>query len=266
MGAPDLFMLLKKVWHKHGWSSTLTRNALSLGAQDAETGWYAKSYAQSNIEMYVITKATQYLVLKTGIFISYDGQGYTKDTVKEGDILNAGPDNEQYLVISVCDRNILSQFRYNEVGLIVLPGAVTYGSWKKWDGADGFFNRLVRNLEKNSAKSAFATLYKLSLGSQDAETGWYTPSYDAGTQIKCPILDSTNQTMYKQTGIYTFYTHIGYSIDDVFPGDIIKEQIGLHQFHRVREVKTQQIGDHLICFELHLEYLDPMTVSKFGIS
>jgi hypothetical protein len=263
MPSPDLFNLLKKVWHKHGFSSTVTKKTLSLGAADAETGWYAKSYANTSIEMYIITKATRFMVLRQGLFFEYDGEGYTKDSVKEGDLI-LEPNGNQYVALSVCDRNILNQFRYNEVALKAVPGAVTYGVWNKWDAEEGVFNRIVRTLEMNSAASSLKTLFKLSLGSQDSVTGWYTPTYDAGSQIKCPILDVAAQTTYHRVGLYTFYSHVGYTLDDVFEGDVIKDFNS--QFHRVREVKTVQLGDHLVYYELKLEFLDSYTVGKLGLT
>ena len=88
MGAPDLFVLLKKVWHKHGFSSTVNLSTLTLGAQDADTGWYAKSYTNSSIEMYVIPMALRFMNMAQGLFIEYDANGYTKADVKEGDIIS----------------------------------------------------------------------------------------------------------------------------------------------------------------------------------
>lgn len=262
MPAPDLFNLLKKVWHKHGFSSSVTRKALSLGSPDAATGWYAKNYANTTVEMYIITKTTRFLVLKQGLFIEYDGDGYTKDTVAEGDVITEANGNE-YLVVSVCDRNILNQFRYNQVGLRQKPSAVSYGIWNKWTDEQGAFNRIVRAIEMNSAGSALKTLYKLTLGSQDAVSGWYAPSYAAGVEIKCPILDVSSEPQYLPMGIYTIYMHVGYTLDDVFEGDVIKDFNA--QYHRIREVKTVQIGDFLAYYMLTLEFLDAWTVGKLGI-
>lgn len=203
------------------------------------------------------------LILKEGIFFQYDGNGYTKDAMLEGDHIVSGP--TEYLVVSVCDRNILNEFSYYEVGLRQLPSVVQLGVWQKWDGPDAPFTRMVRAIEMNIAGSAQKTLYRLALGAQDPITGWYLQQYILTVAISCPILDAGSLTHYLHTGLYTFYSHLGYTLDDVVEGDIIQDSGSRHEFHRVKEVKTVQIGDHLVYNELKLEYLDPFSVAKFGL-
>lgn len=264
MPAPDLFNLLKKVWQKHGFTSAVTRNILNLGIQDSQTGWYAKTYAASTIQMYIITKATKFLVLKQALFIEYDGDGYTKDAVAEGDII-AEANGVQYLVLTVCDRSILSQFSYYEVGLKMLPSAVSLGVWNKWDGADGPFNRILRTLEKNGATVADRTLYRLALGAQDPATGWFFAQYILTVSIRIAIMDSSASPQYLPQGIYTTYMHVGYTLDDAVEGDVIKEAGSTHVYHRVLEVKTIQVGDHLVYNQLTLEALDAEKAQALGI-
>jgi hypothetical protein len=262
MPAPDLFTLLKKVWTKHNISPVVTLRSLSLGAIDGDTGWYAKSFATSSINMYLFCKAANFLVLKQGLFIDYDAIGIAKDTVVEGDeIVSAGL---TYTAITVCRRYIATQYIYSEIQLKQHPLALPRSFPKKWTHMGSSpFEKMRRTIEKNSMRSSDMKHYVLSLGAADTETGWYLPTYAAAATIHCFMLDVTQTFKPYPAGLSTTYLHVGYTLSDVSEGDILKD--ASCAFHRVRTVKPHQIGDTLLFYELSLELLDDFTVFNLGV-
>lgn len=255
MPAPDLFTLLKKNWTKHGIIPTVTLNALNLGAQESETGWYAKSYTPSSINMFVISKQLQFKVLKYGLFIEHDAIGFTKDTVHEGDLITDQASNI-YLVLAVRDRNILSQYMYSQIELKKQPQAALTGNWLKWVTAYTKFRRAV---EKNAEASGAMKLYQMQIGSQDPETGWYIVNYQTTNTIECVILNTKASTKWVRTGKRTSYASYGYTLDDVNMGDIIEDNGGIQ--YRVRYVMPINMGSKLAFFELGLERGDAFTMA-----
>lgn len=63
----------------------MTRRELQLGAADTVTGWYAKSYAETTIEMAVIPRAMRSIALAAGFYPHYEVSGFHLDPVSEGD-------------------------------------------------------------------------------------------------------------------------------------------------------------------------------------
>jgi len=255
MPAPDLFTLLKKNWAKHGIIPTVTLNTLSLGTQDPETGWYAKTYNPSSISMFVIPKQLQFKVLKYGLFIEHDAIGFTKDTVHEGDLITDQASNI-YVVLAVRDRNILSQFMYSQVELKKQPQAALTGNWLKWTTAYTKFRRAV---EKNAAASGSMKLYQMQIGSQDPETGWYIVNYQTTSTINCVILNTKASTKWVRPGKRTSYTSYGYTLDDVNMGDIVEDKGGIQ--YRVRYIMPISMGSKLVFYELGLERGDAFTMA-----
>jgi len=58
---------------------------LSLGSQDATTGWYAKSFSESTISMVILRRGQSFSAGGVGFYAVYDYTGFTADTVAEGD-------------------------------------------------------------------------------------------------------------------------------------------------------------------------------------
>lgn len=75
---PDFERLVKKVESQlGGLSLDVTRRALTLGVRDSTTGWYAKEYTESTIEMLIFTKGTTPSLLPPGSYVRYDALGIT---------------------------------------------------------------------------------------------------------------------------------------------------------------------------------------------
>jgi hypothetical protein len=64
---------------------SVTRRALALGALDSITGWYAKEWANSTIEMPILKRGTTLTGLPIGSYAKYDKSGFTQDPIAEGD-------------------------------------------------------------------------------------------------------------------------------------------------------------------------------------
>ena len=67
-------------------SFEVTHYTLSLGAADAVTGQFAKSFsAGSTIEMLMVSKAAAHLLYGSGYYVKSDVLGFTETAVSEGD-------------------------------------------------------------------------------------------------------------------------------------------------------------------------------------
>lgn len=66
-------------------TSNVTRRALSLGSADSTTGWYAKSFATSTIEMVILKRGQVLIGSPIGLYARHDYTGWTDDTIAEGD-------------------------------------------------------------------------------------------------------------------------------------------------------------------------------------
>lgn len=257
MAPPDLFKLLKKNWQQRGSSANVTLSTLTIGpGQDSMTGWWDRNYATSTITMFIIPKAANQTVLRTGLLVLHEAVGITKDTVREGDKITDAAGNV-YLVAAVRDHTILDEFMFNEVQLQLLPRATVTGVWTKWTGEASPFFKIRRAIERNTGQSSVVKLFTLSLGAADAVTGWYLPTYAAPVNINCPILDLQASITAERIGLFAAYEHIAYTQDDVNEGDIIED--AFYSLHRVRTVKAHSIGDHLLYFELGLEFIGDVT-------
>jgi len=63
----------------------VTRRELQLGAADTVTGWYAKAFAETTIEMAVIPRNMRSIALSAGFYPHYEVSGFHLDPVTEGD-------------------------------------------------------------------------------------------------------------------------------------------------------------------------------------
>jgi len=66
-------------------STNITRRALSLGDQDAVTGWYAKEWTETTIQMLILSRASTSLALAAGTYVRGEYTGLSVDPVVEGD-------------------------------------------------------------------------------------------------------------------------------------------------------------------------------------
>lgn len=63
----------------------MTRRELQLGGADTVTGWFAKNWAETQIEMAVIPRAMRSIALSVGLYPHYEVSGFHLDPVTEGD-------------------------------------------------------------------------------------------------------------------------------------------------------------------------------------
>jgi hypothetical protein len=68
-----------------GIDTSVTLRTLQLGAADTVTGWYAKSFAESAIDMPIFPKAMRSEALRVGLYPHYEVSGFHIDPVVEGD-------------------------------------------------------------------------------------------------------------------------------------------------------------------------------------
>jgi hypothetical protein len=113
----SLFSRLYRAWIRKNLSVAATLHTLSLGAADAVTGWYAKSFADTTINVVVIPKSQQSTLTGTGIYIRYDAVGFTDSAVKEGDEITDAQ-SIRYLVESVVPNGRGSKLDFYTLQLI----------------------------------------------------------------------------------------------------------------------------------------------------
>ena len=63
----------------------VTLRTLTLGSQNAITGWYTRTYTPSTITMPIITKGLQSIGMGAGVEIRNDAVGFTTDAITIGD-------------------------------------------------------------------------------------------------------------------------------------------------------------------------------------
>jgi hypothetical protein len=68
-----------------GLDFSVTRRELQLGAADSVTGWYAKNWAETQIEMAIFPRAMRSIALSAGFYPHYEVSGFHLDPVAEGD-------------------------------------------------------------------------------------------------------------------------------------------------------------------------------------
>lgn len=103
-------------------SLDVTRRRLQLGSRDSTTGWYAKNYSTSTIEMIIVERGSRPSLLPSGTYVRTDALGLTADVVEEGDEIKTSS-NKYYEVKTVREIYTLGgdSFAYREVDLVHLP-------------------------------------------------------------------------------------------------------------------------------------------------
>jgi len=66
-------------------SFEVTRRKLQLGTRDSVTGWYARNFTESTIEMIIVDRGATQIRLPAGAYVRLDAWGGTADPVVEGD-------------------------------------------------------------------------------------------------------------------------------------------------------------------------------------
>jgi len=99
----ELWNTLKRKFGSIG-SLDVTRRALSLGERDETTGWRAKSYSDTTIQMVIATSDTRQILLHTGSYVRKDALGFTDTAVAEGDEIKIG--TVYYEVNTVFERQV----------------------------------------------------------------------------------------------------------------------------------------------------------------
>ena len=99
---------------------SVTRRALSLGDLDSVTGWYAKTFAETTIEMIIRPKGSSFNVLGMGFYARHTLTGFTQDAVVEGDeVKDSG--NVYYEIKMAQEHYFGNSFFYRECELSKLP-------------------------------------------------------------------------------------------------------------------------------------------------
>lgn len=107
---------------KHLGSLNVTRRKLKLGSRDSTTGWYAKSYEESTIEMPIVPRGSSRSLLPAGSYVRTDALGFAVDPVVEGDEIETSS-NEYWSVEAVREFFVVGgdSFSHREVDLSFLP-------------------------------------------------------------------------------------------------------------------------------------------------
>lgn len=66
-------------------SFNVTRRELELGTADSVTGWYARNWTESTIEMIIVDRGGTQIALPAGAYVRLDALGMSADPVVEGD-------------------------------------------------------------------------------------------------------------------------------------------------------------------------------------
>jgi hypothetical protein len=215
---PDVYGILENKWTELGATADITKRTLSLGAPDAITGWYAKTFAESTVQGFIIPKGLNSFLLMPGIYVRYDAICITKTAFIQRDEVTDAAGNV-YVVESFKKHRFLDTFAFYELQLTLKT--VMTGVPSKWDGEEDFFNKLKNQFESNGL-SADLTLFTLTLNSQETITGWYLPSYTEST-IEGVLLPQNPATVYDRAGMRTKYVSLLYTLAEVFEGDRVND-------------------------------------------
>jgi len=255
MPFPDLYRILEKDFTQIGASANVYLETLSLGAQNAVTGWYAKTFVETTIKGLILPKGLSLTLLKYGLQVMYDAVFITKTAVVEGDEIKDLND-DRYLVVGVLPRKILDQTQFYVAQLQLLEWSqrrIEGGAYLAWTGPNSIFERAHRFYEQNGLASATVTLKALYLGDQDSETGWYKKySYD-DVPITVIIVQGDTKLQLSNVGLLPQKTITGYTLDKVVEGDgIVGDD---WREYLVKGVTPHLLGDRLAFLELDLAYL-----------
>lgn len=98
----------------------VTLRTLSLGDRDDETGWRAKSFSTSTIEMIVISRGANSLHLVPGLYAQTDAIGRTRSSLSVGDEIKTAA-NVYYEVKAIRDNYVGDLLFHRDCDLTELP-------------------------------------------------------------------------------------------------------------------------------------------------
>ena len=151
-------------------SAAVTRRELFLGAQDAITGWYAKSFVETAIEMAIQPKGAAPLALGAGWYPKHDLTGFTSNVVYEGDEI-IDSNNKYYEIKEVQEWWQLDAFDHYQCGLTKLPmhydAPATYGTGasvedprhRTKDWIDGHINAVNLKEDNGTTNASYITCW-----------------------------------------------------------------------------------------------------------
>ncbi len=120
VGTDAYTRLIAKV-KQMGVSIDVTHYVLSLGAANATTGQYAKSFAAgTTIEMPIFSRAAQQFLTDIGIYVRSETTGFTTSSISEGDEIKDAANN-YYRIDWIKNHYIGNTLIYREVALTFLP-------------------------------------------------------------------------------------------------------------------------------------------------
>ena len=153
-----------------GGDASVTKRALSLGTQDSVTGWYAKSFTPSTIDMILQPRGSVVIGLPVGNYAKYQVTGFTQDSIEDGDevIFPVGSTN-YYEVKSAEEAWWLDSFSHYILDLVRVPMhydlPTTYGTGptnqdarqrtKTW--LDTYLSALNLTKDDNSTPASYIT-------------------------------------------------------------------------------------------------------------
>lgn len=119
-------------------SFDVTRRALSLGSRDSWSGWRAKTWNETTIEMVIVLRGATQLALMAGFYPRLDAAGRTADVVAVGDQIKDA-NNDYWDVETVSDVYWGDSFVFRECDLtksILYQDDFGSTTWSKTRGSD----------------------------------------------------------------------------------------------------------------------------------
>ena len=112
-------------------SADVTRRALTLGAADTETGWYAKTFTETTIQMIIRPRGSSFTAAGVGYNARYNITGFTADGVLVGDEI-VDSNSVYYSIDTVEEEWWLDSFSHYIVSMNRMPlhadRPTTYGT------------------------------------------------------------------------------------------------------------------------------------------
>jgi hypothetical protein len=164
-----------------------------LGARDATTGWYAKSYADSTISMLIFNRGTQNLRIGLGDYVVITAVGYTQIAVNAGDYIDDS-NSEEYLVAAVREHMVANASMVYECDLA---------------GSRGVPIRSIPDLGEGSEELNYTTWTK--------KYGYGGTEWDGGvaTSLYPEIDDSGNATLKSGASGSVFQIPYGGAVSEI---------------------------------------------------
>lgn len=249
----NLLDVLRKKWEEVGANAHVTIRTLVLGARDATTGWYEKTFDIDSLERaYIIPRGLQQLLLPPGYYTKYDAVAFYGGYAEmfEGDEIE-DRNNNFYRVDSVKRHLLLDKQICYEAHLELMPlhpERAAEAPPTKLTGRKNFFATLISHYKRMTGTgTADVTDYTFLLDVQDPDTGWYTKTWTHST-IEMVIIPSNQSISNTPVGVFTASEFIGYTQDDVRDGDLIYR--ALDDLFFVIQTRTPLfIGEKLVIYK-----------------